>query len=129
MIPTPLALSLERPIRDVLLQLQAITSTSAVDVDLSKVKRTITITGSDYVAAVFMPMVVARAFIEAPGVTFDFRAFSTRFVEELDSGDVDLLIVSDTHSAKNHPTEELFQDTFSCVAWTGNHEVGDTLCN
>lgn len=127
MIPTPLALSLERPLRDVLLQLQAITSTSSVDVDLSKAKRVIKITGSDYVAAVFMPMVVARAFIEAPGIAFDFRAFSPRFVEELDSGDVDILIVSNTHATKNHPAEELFQDTFSCVTWTGNHEIGEAL--
>jgi LysR family transcriptional regulator, nod-box dependent transcriptional activator len=127
MVPTSLALSLEHPIRDVLLQLQAITSSTSASIELANVERTITITCSDYVETVFMPAVVERAFREAPLVQFDFRALTPRFEEELDSGDIDLLIISDKGAAKKHPSEELFRDTYSCVVWNENDQVGDTI--
>ena len=127
MVPTSLALSLEHPIRDVLLQLQAITSSTSAGIEVANVARNITVTCSDYVETVFMPAVVERAFHEAPLVRFDFRALTPRFEEELDSGDIDLLIISDRSEAKKHPSEKLFQDTFSCVVWNENDQIGDTL--
>jgi LysR family nod box-dependent transcriptional activator len=50
MVPLPLGLSHERPVRDALLRLQAITSVSPTDMNLLSVNRKVSITCSDYVA-------------------------------------------------------------------------------
>jgi len=127
MVPTPFALSLQQPTRDLLLRMQAITSTLPSHIELATVSRKISITCSDYVAAVFVPTVLLQICAQAPNITFDIRPFSSRFLDEIDSGEVDFLITSDTVTGDTHPAELLFKDSFSCVVWAGNGTVGDTL--
>jgi len=85
------------------------------------------VTCSDYVTSLFIPLVLARIYEQAPGIAIDIRPFSARFLEEIDSGEVDFLITSDKIITDEHPCEPLFKDTFSCVLWAGNPDVGTDL--
>ncbi|MCX4163619.1 MULTISPECIES: LysR substrate-binding domain-containing protein [Paraburkholderia] len=123
MVLTPLGESLAKPVRDVLLQVQAITTTRPCFDPLTS-NRKIAIEASDYVMNIFLSEVVKVAWEEAPGIQFDLRLVSTNSRENLDSGDIELLLVPDFFNAPDHPSEALFEDTFSSVVWAGNAEVG-----
>jgi DNA-binding transcriptional LysR family regulator len=109
-----------------LLQIQAITTTMP-NFDPSTSTRKITVEASDYVLSVFLTEVVKVAWEEAPGIQFDLRLLSTHSRENLDSGNIELLLVPDFFNAPGHPSEVLFEDTFSCVVWAGNAEVGERI--
>ena len=120
---TPFAESLQKPVRDVMLQMQAI-SAWRPNFDPLKSDRKITIEASDYLSTVFMARVFERAYSMAPGMRFDLRLLSPSFLEDLDSGEIDLLIIPGALSSSAHPAAILFRDTFSCVVWTGNTLIG-----
>lgn len=126
MVLTPLAESIAKPVRDVLLQVHAIT-TAKPNFDPTTSNRRFTIEASDYVINVFLAEVIRRASYEAPSMEFDFRLIGAQSHEDLNSGIVDMLIAPDFFAASNHPSEHLFDDDFSCVIWTGNTTVGETL--
>lgn len=126
LVLTPLAEGLIKPIRDVLLQVQAIT-TSKPNFDPISSTRKITIESSDYVMSVFLSEVVRRAALEAPQMQFDLRPLGTESHEHLDRGEIELLIAPEFYTSANHPVESLFEDSFSCMAWTGNESIGNKL--
>ncbi|PUA19185.1 LysR family transcriptional regulator [Glaciimonas sp. PCH181] len=126
LVLTPLADSLVKPVRDVLLQVQAITTTKP-HFDPTTSMRKITVECSDYVMNVFISEVIRRAAWEAPLMQFDLRLIGTHSHENLDSGEIELLIAPEFFTSANHPSEPLFDDTFSCVTWIGNTSVGDEL--
>jgi DNA-binding transcriptional LysR family regulator len=123
---TPFAESLAQPVRELLLQAQALTRRRP-EVDLARIEREITIVASDYVQTVALHALFKRAEREAPGIRFEVRSISGFLAEELDQGGVDLVVSLASGVSSAHPSEALFRDTFSCVAWTGNAEVGRTL--
>jgi LysR family transcriptional regulator, nod-box dependent transcriptional activator len=123
---TPLAQNLAKPVRDLLLQVQAITSAKPAFEPLhyeGKVK----VLASDYIAAVFLPEVIRRASREAPGMRFDIRQMNVRHDKELDSGEVDLAVIPSALAASDHPNEELFSDFFSCLVCKDNEQFRDGL--
>jgi DNA-binding transcriptional LysR family regulator len=105
-----------------MLQMRAI-SDWRPNFDVAQSDRKITIEASDYISTVFMVKVFARAYARAPGMRFDLRLLSPEYLEDLDSGEIDLLIIPAALSSGDHPKEELFTDTFSCVVWKGNSLV------
>jgi len=127
MVLTPFAQSLQVPVRDLLLRMQAITSASPSNIDLATVDRRLSVTCSDYVASIFIPLVLAHIYKRAPGISFEIRPFPGRFLEEIESGEVDFLITSDTVISEEHPSERLFTDTFSCVIWDENKKFSDSI--
>lgn len=126
MVLTPLAESIAKPVRDVLLQIQAITTTKP-NFDPASTHRRFTIEASDYVINVFLAEVVRRASSEAPLMQFDLRLIGTHSHDDLDSGAVEILITPEFYTAKDHPAEHLFDDDFSCVVWTGNSKVENKM--
>jgi LysR family nod box-dependent transcriptional activator len=116
---TSFAESLQKPVRDLMLQMQAI-SAWRPNFDPAKSDRRITIEASDYISTVYMVKVFERAYMQAPGMRFDLRLLSPTYLEDLDSGEIDLLIIPQALSSEAHPSNVLFSDTFSCVVWTGN---------
>jgi DNA-binding transcriptional LysR family regulator len=54
---------------------------------------------------------------------FDLRLLGPNYLEDLDSGEIDLLIIPQALSSEAHPSNVLFSDTFSCVVWTGNSQI------
>lgn len=111
---TPLAQELAKPVRDVLLQIQTITR-SRPSFDPATSERRFVIESSDYVMSVFLSEVARRAAVIAPMVQFDLRVKSAQSPERLESGEVELLITPEFSTVPGHPTESLFEDSFSCV--------------
>jgi DNA-binding transcriptional LysR family regulator len=62
----------------------------------------------------------------SPGITFELRRIGPRAVEDLDAGNLHLL-VAPMHLSDIHPKEDLFADRFACIAWTKNRKVGKTI--
>ncbi|GLC96016.1 LysR family transcriptional regulator [Cupriavidus sp. TA19] len=111
---TPLAMELIKPVRDVLLQIQTITR-ARPSFDPATSSRRFIIESSDYVISVFLSQVIRRAAELAPLMQFDLRAISPQTPEHLESGEAELLIAPEFAKVPGHPSEPLFQDTFSCL--------------
>lgn len=126
LVLTPFAESLAEPVRDLLLQVQALTRRRP-ELHASKIEREITIVGSDYVQTVFLAPLFRRAETEVPGLRFDVRSISGYISDELDQGDVDIVVSLASGVSDRHPSEVLFEDDFSCLAWTGNQTVKERL--
>lgn len=123
---TPFAHSLAEPVRDLLLQVQALTRRRP-EIEPSRIERQITIVGSDYIQNVLLAPLFQRAEREAPGLRFEVRSISGYLSEELEQGDVDLVVSLASGVSERHPREIVFRDTFSCLAWTGNTQIGRRL--
>ncbi|WP_256097568.1 LysR family transcriptional regulator [Burkholderia cenocepacia] len=111
---TPLAVELRKPIRDVLLQIQAITRTRP-GFDPATSTRRFTIESSDYVVCVFLSEVLRRVGEYAPQMQFDLRPLSPRTPENLENGEIELVVTPELFA--DHPREALFDDGFVCVVW------------
>lgn len=126
MILTPLAETLVDPVRDVLLRIQAITTVRPT-FDPSTSTRKLTVEASDYVIEILLAKVVRTVWEAAPKMQLELSVLTENSRERLDNGEVEILIVPDFFNAKGHPSEALFEDTFSCLVWEGNREVGKRL--
>lgn len=125
MVRTPLAEGLEAAVRDILLRID-----SALDIrpqfEPAESKRRFVIAASDYIMAVLLDRVLARACTEAPGVTFALEPLD-KGPALLDQGEIDLLIIPPRFGAESHPSEVAIRDTYTCVVWNGNTHVGRRL--
>lgn len=119
LVLTSFAETLKGPVRDAILQMRAISEWKP-SFDPARSERKITIEASDYVTTVYMMKVFERAYLRGPGVRFDLRIVGPDYLDDLDSGAVDLLIIPEAIAAPAHPREPLFTDTFSCVVWKDN---------
>lgn len=123
---SPFAASLAQPVRDLLLQAQALTRRRP-EIDLARIERSVTLVGSDYVFEALLAPLFQRAAREAPGLRFELRSVGGYRPQELDDSEVDLVLSSASTVSQLHPSELLLRDTFSCVAWEGNTGVGRRL--
>jgi DNA-binding transcriptional LysR family regulator len=126
MVLTPLAAELQKPVRDVLLQIQTITRARPT-FDPATSARRFTIESSDYVISVLLCEVVRRASRLAPLMRFDLRAISPQTPEHLHAGEVELLIAPEFATVPGHPAEPLFEDSFSCLMWRDHSIKGESL--
>ena len=126
MILTPLGNQLAQPVREVLMRIQAITS-MAPDFDPQSSERTIMLVGSDYLGPVFLCEALRRASLEAPKVKILMRPVDSDYPEQLERGDIDLVISPDIFSLKDYPSELLFQDTYCCIAWSQNERIANSI--
>jgi DNA-binding transcriptional LysR family regulator len=74
-----------------------------------------------------MPEVLRRARAEAPAITFALRQTTNTCHEELTRGAIDFLMIPGVFTSDNNPKEPLFDESFTCVVWAGNPEVGETI--
>jgi DNA-binding transcriptional LysR family regulator len=125
MVLTPLAETLVEPVRDVLLQIRQTLGTKP-RFDPATATRHISIAVSDYTLEILMADVLRRARALAPFITFRLQPIGNRASEALDAGELDFL-VAPMHLSSAHPTEVLFEDTWTCIAWTGNRSIGESL--
>lgn len=126
MVLTPLAEGLAKPVRNILLQAHAV-SAARPGFEPASSEQQLNMVLSDYVASVFLPALVHRIAAEAPKMRFDFRTLGLRYQDEFEAGEVDMLLVPRILLASGHPSEDLFEDSFSCVVWSGNKRIGSTL--
>jgi LysR family transcriptional regulator, nod-box dependent transcriptional activator len=126
MVLTPLAGDLVRPVRDILLQMQA-TVTMRPKFDPASSDQHFSLALSDYVTTIFMADVLRYIKRVAPGITFELRSTGERSIEALEGGSLDFLIVPKAYVSRDHPSEVLFVETHTCIAWTGNSRIGKKL--
>jgi len=125
MVLTPLAETLVEPVRDLLLQTRQTLATKP-RFDPATATRHISIAVSDYTIEILLSDVLRRARVLAPFITFRLQPVGNRASEALDAGELDFLIAP-MHLSSAHPTEVLFKDTWTCIAWTGNHSIGESF--
>lgn len=118
---TPLAEELAQPVRQLLLQAEAIIHRSP-GFSPQTSERTFRLVMSDYVATVLMSQALPEIQRLAPAIVVEVLVPSDR-TDQLERGEADLMIMPKQYLTKGHPSEPLFQDDFVCVAWTGNQEL------
>ncbi|WP_082583910.1 LysR family transcriptional regulator [Noviherbaspirillum sp. Root189] len=123
---TPLALSLIDPVRNVLLQIKATIEIKPA-FDPATVFRNFKITASDYVTTVLLSEMACRLPMVAPNIKIEISAPDEIFHEAIERGEIDLIIMPKQYLRGVHPKEVLFTEDYSCVVWTGNTAIGDTL--
>lgn len=126
MLLTPLAQSLMKPLRDIMLQVQATVAATA-EFDPATAERKFSIMGSDYAMTVLMTEVLRQVEREAPGIKVELHQTSRRHEDLLNRGEIDFLLMPDIFTSKDHPKETLFEDTHTCVVWTENARVGTSI--
>ena len=89
-------------------------------------RRTFTIAASDYATTVLLGEAVREMNAQAPHVTLVILQLRDR-LEELDDLDVDVCILPQSIVPPARPHELLFRDTFTCLVWRDNTDVGDRL--
>lgn len=123
---TPLAESLADPVRSVLLQIQSTIETRPGFVP-EESARHFRVIASDYPTSVLLADVTRQLSLLAPKVTVEIIAPNEAPLEQLDRGEVDLLILPEKYIMAEHPSEVLFEDSFSCVVWASNTLVKDHI--
>jgi DNA-binding transcriptional LysR family regulator len=126
MVPTPFAESLVKPVRDVLLQIQA-TFEARPAFDPSASARHFRVAASNYPTTVLLTPFSQQLSWSAPEVTVEILPLGMDFTERLDRAEIDLLIMPAKYLSDDHPQQVLFEETYKCVVWEGNTEVGATL--
>lgn len=126
MIITPLGLRLLPEVREILVRIYAVTQLRET-VDASTLDREFTLIVSDYASAVFMPLVLRLASIEAPNVKMHIKPLDNTWRDQLERGEVDVVIVPDSFKHDGHPSERLFEDRYCCVVWKETPELQGQL--
>lgn len=126
MVLTPVAEALVEPVRDFLLQAEAILNNNPV-FDPASSTRKFRILMSDYVETVLMIEALPRLEQFAPGIRFEFISNVEGGFDELDRGEIDLSIAPSLRLMSEHPSEPLFEDEFVCVVWSGNTRVKSSI--
>ncbi len=123
---TPLAESLQQPVRDILHQVQTTVATK-VRFEPSSATRHFTLRASDYAVSVLMGELLQEMKRLAPGVTVEIAPMKPGIADDLDSLLVDFVLIPLPYVPKGHPHDVLFEDTYTCVAWSGHSQIGKTL--
>ena len=134
MVLTPLAQELVEPVRHVLRETESIANCN-LKFDPKSSNRTFKLNMSDYVTTAILPALLKRVKKIAPHVriaTFNYTgnpAQGSNFPPGnelrafLEQGDVDFLVVLKAFLSPLHPAEELFNDHYVGVVWSGNRLV------
>ena len=123
---TPLGRDLADPVRQLLLQIHATVAIRPA-LSIATERRHFRITVSDYAVPILIAPLVKRLQSLAPLITIELRPQIENTGQTLRRGETELSIVPEDYLDAEHPHELLFEDTYSCVAWDGNTEVGAEL--
>lgn len=123
MLPTPLAQSLAEPVRRVLLDIQS-TIVNKPEFDPLTCRRHFKIVASDFVTTVFLGPLAQRLQQLAPAISMDIQPTANHYNDMLTQAEVDFVIMPDHYLSDMHPKELLFEDSYRCVVWQDNPEVG-----
>jgi len=126
MVPTPMAEGLAKPVRDILLQIQATFDARPAFEPMASARH-FRVAASNYPTTVLLTPYSQQLSWSAPHVTVEILALGMDFMGQLDRGEVDLLIMPMKYLSEDHPRQVLFEETYKCVVWEGNTEVGETL--
>lgn len=117
---TPLAQSLVEPINDLLLRIDA-TISARPEFAPESTRRHFSVVASDYTVSVLLVEVLHRLKRQAPGLSVELLPPSEFVAAELESGDIDFVIMPDRFSTPDQSGNLLFEDTY-CILVDGNNE-------
>lgn len=126
MVLTPFAESLASSVHETLEGFRRIAASRA-HFDPKTAERFFTFACSDYVFLVLLTRAIRELAIVAPGLKITAMLLTHRTPELLARGTIDFVIAPEQRLLDDHPSARLFSDHFTCIAWTGNKEIGDTL--
>jgi DNA-binding transcriptional LysR family regulator len=126
MEPTALALTLGPAVRNILQQIR-VTIETRPSFDPSTAQRCFRIMTSDFLTEVLLAEVVRHLATVAPGIQVQIFPSGESSLALFLRGEIDLIIAPDRNMLREHPHTLLFEETFSCVVWSGNTLVGDSL--
>lgn len=118
MVLTPLAEELAEPVRQLLLQTDAIIHRNPAFTPLTS-DRAFRLVMSDYVATTLMSHALPEIQRQAPQIKVQVLVPGTR-TNWIERGEADLMIMPQQYLSPNHPSEPLFEDDFVCIGWAGN---------
>lgn len=119
MMPTPLGESLETPVHNILMQIQA-TVDRRLEFNAEESDRRFRFLSSDYTATTLLTHVVKRIADVAPHIQLEFIAPTNNPAEKLEQGEVDFLVMPTHVLSESHPSFEIFTDRFVCIGWDQN---------
>lgn len=122
MVLTPLAEELAEPVRQLLLQTDAIIHRNP-GFSPATSDRVFRLVMSDYVATTLMSHALPEIERQAPRIKVQVLVPGTR-TDWVERGEADLMVMPRQYLSANHPSEPLFEDDFVCIAWTGNTAIG-----
>jgi LysR family nod box-dependent transcriptional activator len=126
MVLTPLAQELVDPVREIL-RLARGTIATKPHFNPATSTHHFSIAASDYATTILLADILREVKLKAAGLTFELLPISRRAVEDVEAGRLDFLIGPAGYVSPVHPTERLFEDTYTCVVWTGNHSVFESM--
>lgn len=126
MCPTGFAEQLRQQLREFLSATDALLLTSH-GFDPASTVRAFRIIASDYVVAAVLAPLAERLSETAPAIRLDFIAPGPEAAETLRRGELDLIISPREFLLPDHPSEELYVETFVVVGWTGNELVSSPI--
>ncbi|NIB43423.1 LysR family transcriptional regulator [Pseudomaricurvus alkylphenolicus] len=126
MQPTPYALELQEPVRDVMLKIRSSIVTRRT-FEPSSSKRHFRIVCADFTITILLSNVIQNIEKEAPGITFEMNTPYHEPEAVLSRGDVDFLLVPERYTVDGHPQKLLFSEQHVCVVWQENALIKDTI--
>lgn len=127
MLPTPRALELLGPVRQVLDQIDAIVQPRAA-FDAATAAHTFTLSASDYVEYTLLPNLVDYLERKAPGVRLEVRPLDLQSVaKQMETGEVDLCITGLQHAMPGLHVRPLYAERIVSVVRRNHPGVGERL--
>lgn len=126
MVRTPIGEGLTLPIRELLIQMRATLENRAL-FKPAESSRKFSLIVSDYVGTVLMPEVSRRINEMAPLCSIEMFPPHNAPGEQIERGEIDLLLLPDLQITSDHPSQAIFQDEFVCVMCKNNPLTEQTL--
>jgi len=119
MTPTERALELQPMVREALLALEKALQSDS-DFDPARAQRVFRIMVSDYTEATLIPSLLARLRQEAPHIVLDILAPSDMSFEDVERGNVDMVINRFDNLPQSFHQVTLWEDNYACVIGRDN---------
>jgi LysR family nod box-dependent transcriptional activator len=123
---TPMAEDIAGQVRSILTQVEGLLQ-ARPSFDAASAESVFRVMASDYGLSVLIAELMRRLKTIAPRVGVEVVPFSDAPSKSLSEGQVDILVITRDFLAPGHPTAALFEDSFVCVGWRDNPELGDQL--
>jgi LysR family transcriptional regulator, nod-box dependent transcriptional activator len=129
MVATELAQRLAQPIREILLQSQAVIQERS-GFDPGSAERRFFIAVSDYEGTVYIPRLTAHLSRVAPGISVSLRLTIThaqlafpQVTNLLEQRQNDFVVLPEALASPLHPRAKLYDEQYVCIAWKGNERL------
>ena len=123
---TPLAEGLIEPVRDFLIQAEAIVNNNPTFRPATSTRK-FRLLMSDYAQTVVMTEALPRLQELAPGLIIEMIPIVGGSADEIDRGEIDLALGPARYLVTGHPSERLYEDEFVCLGWSGNRQLDGAL--